>query len=145
MERRTLVAVSAAQLAAGLAGLIVAVRRRRHYDLPLLLHGSPAHVGRDAAWMGTAYSAPAPMLGAQLWSIVRLARGDDRAATDLAVLGALMVPGYLTERFDRQHLRHWDPVETPVVLAGAGLAAAMVWAARDALTGWPGAHHAATR
>lgn len=137
MGRRTLVAVSAAQLAAGLAGLAVAVRRRRHYDLPLLLHGSPAGVGRDAVWMGTAYSAPAPMLAAQLWSTVRLARGDDRAAPNLAVLGALMVPGYLVERFDREHLRHWDPVETPVVLAGAGLAAAMVWAARDSLTGWP--------
>jgi hypothetical protein len=134
MGRRTLVAVSAAQLAAGLAGLAVAVRRRRHYDLPLM-HGSPEHVPRDSVLMGTAYSAPVPMLAGQLWSTVRLARGDDRAARNLGVLGGLMVPGYLAERFDRQHLRHWDPVETPVVLAGAGLAAAMVWAARGSLRG----------
>lgn len=125
MARRSLVVVSAAQLAAGLVGLAVGIGRRRHYDI-LFLHGSPRHVGRDAVWMGTAYSAPAPMLVAQLWSTVRLAGGDDRAARNLGVLGALMVPGYLFERFDRRALRHWDPVETPVVLAGAGLAAAMV-------------------
>ena len=41
------------------------------------------------------------------------------------MLGALMVPGYLVERYDRAHLRHWDPVETPVAAAGLGLAAAM--------------------
>jgi hypothetical protein len=79
------------------------------------------------------------MLLAQLGSTIRVATsGDRRAVRTLAVLGALMVPGYLAERFDRQHLRHWDPVETPVVLAGAGLAAAMVWVARGSLTGRPG-------
>ena len=38
-----------------------------------------------------------------------------------------MVPGYLMERHGRAHLRPGglDPVETPVVLAGLGLAAAM--------------------
>ena len=126
MARRSLVVVSAAQLAAGLAGLAVAIRRRRHFDLPLL-HGSPEHVVRDSVVMGTAYSAPLSMLVAQLGSTVRMARvGDRRAARDLGVLGALMVPGYLFERFDRRALRHWDPVETPIVVAGTGLAAAMV-------------------
>ena len=43
-----------------------------------------------------------------------------------------MVPGYAFERFDRRALRHWEPVETPVVVAGMGLAAAMlVLALRD--------------
>jgi hypothetical protein len=42
---------------------------------------------------------------------------------DLTVLGALMTGGYLVERFDRAHLRHWDPVETPLVVASLGLAA----------------------
>jgi len=57
---------------------------------------------------------------------VRLARrGDRRALRDLTVLGALMTGGYLVERFDRAHLRHWDPVETPLVVASLGLAAAM--------------------
>lgn len=137
MARRSLVVVSATQLTAGLTGLVVAVRRRRHYDLPLL-KGSPEHVGRDAIWMGTAYSAPAAMLAAQLFATVCLGLGDVRAARGLGVLGALMVPGYLFERFDRQALRHWDPVETPVVIAGIGLAAAMaVLAVRD-LYGTPG-------
>lgn len=134
--QRTLVAVSAAQLTAGVAGLCVALRRGRHYDLPLL-HGSPAHVVRDAAWMGTAYSAPAPMLAAQLWATARLAAGpDERGRRVLGLLGALMVPGYLVERFVRAHLRHsgWDPVETPVAAAGLGLAAAMVVLSR----GWDG-------
>jgi hypothetical protein len=125
--------VSATQLAAGLTGLAVALRRRRHYDVWTprridvpLWHGSPDHVPRDAVLMGTAYSAPVPMLVAQLGSTVRLAtRGDRRAVRDLTVLGGLMTGGYLVERYDRAHLRRWDPVETPVVVAGLGLAAAM--------------------
>jgi hypothetical protein len=38
-----------------------------------------------------------------------------------------MVPGYLMERYDREHLRPGglDPVETPIALSGLGLAAAM--------------------
>ena len=129
-----LVRVSAAQLAAGLVGLAVAVRRRRYYDLRQgivdfpLSHGSAERVARDALWAGTAYSAPAPMLAAQLWATVRLAAGpDDRARRVLAWLGAAIVPGYLAERFVRAHLRpgRWDPVETPVVAAGLGLAVAM--------------------
>lgn len=132
-QYRALVVVSAAQLASGLTGLVVALRRRRHYDVwtPAVLdgpvwHGSPDHVARDSVVMGTAYSAPVSMLVAQLGSTVRLARrGDRRALRDLTVLGALMTGGYLVERFDRASLRHWDPVETPIVVAGLGLAAAM--------------------
>jgi hypothetical protein len=131
--RGPLIAVSAAQLAAGLAGLLVALRRRRAYDiwlpggLDFPMHaGSPASVVRDALWMGTAYSAPAPMLVAQAWSVARLLRGPDpRAVRALAVLGSLMVPGYLVERWGRAALRRWDPAETPVVAAGLGLGAAM--------------------
>jgi hypothetical protein len=126
--------VAAAQLAAGVSGLAVALRRRRAYDVWLpggidlpLRAGSPEHVARDALVMGTAYSAPAPMLVAQAWSVARLARRPDpRAARDLTVLGCLMVPGYLVERWGRTALRHPDPVETPVVAAGVLLAAAMV-------------------
>lgn len=127
--RRPLVAVSAAQLAAGLAGLAVALRRRRNYDVWLPvggLRGSPEHVLRDSVLMGTAYSAPVPMLLAQGWALGRLTAGSDpRAVRVLTTLGAFMVPGFLSERHGRAHLRHWDPVETPVVVAGTGLAAAM--------------------
>jgi hypothetical protein len=126
-RRSVLAAVSAAQLAAGLAGLAVALRRRRNYDVGFLC-GSPEHIARDAFWAGTAYSAPATMLATQLWATARLRAGpDDGARQVLRMLGAAMVPGYLMERYGRQHLRPggWDPVETPVVVAGLGLAAAM--------------------
>ena len=143
--RRALVGVSAAQLGAGLAGLVVALRRRRHYDVwtPARLdvplwHGSPETVARDCVLMGTAYSAPLPMLVAQLGSTVRLAtRGDRRAVRDLTVLGALMTGGYLVERWDRTHLRHWDPVETPIVVTGLGLAVAMAVLGALGLRGRP--------
>jgi hypothetical protein len=125
--RRLLVAVSAAQLAVGVAGAVVAVTRRRNYDLGFL-RGRPEHIARDAVLMGTAYSAPVPMLVAQLWATRQLHRGpDDGARRMLGMLGALMVPGYLMERYGRAHLRRggWDSVETPVVVVGVGLAAAM--------------------
>jgi hypothetical protein len=125
--RRALVAVSAGQLAANVAGLAVALGRRRAYDVGFL-RGSPDRIGRDAWWAGTAYSAPVTMLVAQSWAIARLrAAPDDGAQRLLGMLGAVMVPGYLMERYDRQHLRPggWDPVETPVVVAGLSLAAAM--------------------
>jgi len=125
--RRLLVVLSAAQLAVGLLGQVVALRRRTPYDLPFV-SGRPEHVGRDSLWMGTAYSAPAPMLAAQAAAIRSLAQGpDDGARRALGALGALMVPGYLMERSDRRRLRPsgWDAVETPIAVAGLGLAAAM--------------------
>ena len=127
VPRRLLVAVSAGQLAAGLAGLAVALRRRRPYDIPLL-RGTAARVARDSLWIGTAYSAPTPMLLAQAAATVQLARRQaDGSRRLLGRLGALMAPGYLLERSVRAHLSPSgaDPVETPVVAAGLGLAVAM--------------------
>lgn len=63
-DSRLLAAVSAAQLAFGLSGMAVAVRRRRAFDLPFW-QGQEATVGRDSLLMGTALSAPVTMLGAQ--------------------------------------------------------------------------------
>ena len=125
--RSTLVAVSAAQLATGLAGLGVALRRRRNYDVGFL-KGRPDRVGRDSFWAGTAYSAPSYMLAAQAWATTRLRRGpDDGARRLLGMLGVVMVPGYLMERYGRAHLRPGglDPVETPVVVTGLLGAAVM--------------------
>jgi hypothetical protein len=125
--RHLLVTVSTAQLAAGLAGLAVALRRRRPYDLPFAA-GSPEHVVRDSLWMGTAYSAPVPMLATQAWAAAALLRRpDDAARRLLGLLGALMVPGHLLERSGRLRLSPAgaDPVETPVVAAGVALAAVM--------------------
>jgi hypothetical protein len=125
--RSALVSVSRAQLVAQLAGLAVALRRRRHYDVGFMT-GSPDHVGRDSLWFGTAYSAPAYMLAAQGWATARLGRApDDGARRLLGMLGVVMVPGYLMERYGRAHLRPGglDPVETPIVVVSVALAAAM--------------------
>ena len=125
--RRLLVRISAVQLVLGLTGLAVAVRRRRNYDLGFM-RGRPDKVARDAVLMGTAYSAPVPMMAVQLLATRSLAtRPDDGARRMLGALGALMVPGYLMERYGRAQLKPggFDPVETPVVVASTALAAAM--------------------
>jgi hypothetical protein len=123
--RAALVSVSSAQLAVQLAGLAVAVRRRRNYDVGFM-RGSPAHVVRESLWAGTAYSAPVHLIAAQWWATARL-RGqpDDGARRLLGMLGVLYCPGYLFERYVRAHLVRIDPVETPIALASIGLAAAM--------------------
>ena len=126
-SRRVLVATSYAQLGAQLAGLTVALRRKRYYDVGFM-KGSAEHIGRDAVFSGTAYSAPVTMLVTQLWATKRLAAGpDDLARRVLGVLGAVNVPGYLFERFGRERLRPrgWDPVETPPIATSLVLAAAM--------------------
>jgi hypothetical protein len=135
--RRALVLLSTAQLAAGLAGQLLALRRRTPFDLPFAT-GQPEHVGRDSWWMGTAYSAPAPMLAAQAAAIVRLAQGpSDGARRSLGGLGATMVPGYLMERAGRQRLRRsgWDAAETPIAVAGLALAMAMALLGHQARSG----------
>jgi hypothetical protein len=131
-HRQGLVAASAVQLAAGLAGQVVALRRRRHYDVPFMT-GSPDHVGRDSWWFGTAISAPSYMLASQAWAIARLLRGpDDRARKALRLLGTSMISGYLSERLCRRRLTpgNFDPVETPIVAAGFGGTIAMAVLAR---------------
>ncbi|PWW22422.1 hypothetical protein JD79_01574 [Geodermatophilus normandii] len=126
-SRSALVAVSAAQFAAGLAGQVLALRRRHHFDLPFLT-GSPDRVGRDSLWIGSALAAPVWMLAVQGWAVSRLAAGpDEPARRALRLLSAGMVPGYVQERLVRRRLTRGgaDPVETPLVVAGLGLAAAM--------------------
>src|SRR5215217_5371562 len=121
-SRSALVAVSSVQLAAQAAGHVVALRRRRHFDVPFMT-GSPHHLVRDWLWFGTAYSAPSYMVAALLWAIARLLRGpDDRARWVLRWLGTGMSVGYPSERMVRLRLRPdgFDPVETPIVAAGWG-------------------------
>jgi hypothetical protein len=130
--RPGLVAASAVQLAAGVAGQVVALRRRRHYDVPFMT-GSPEHVGRDSWWFGTAFSAPSYMLASQAWAIARLLRGpDERARRALRLLGTSMIGGYLSERQCRRRLTPGglDPVETPIVATGFGGTLAMALLAR---------------
>ena len=127
MRSRVLAVVSGAQLALGLVGLRTALRRRHAYDF-LWLRGDAAHVARDAVTMGTALSAPGPMLVAQGVATGTVALHPDRRAERiLGVLGAAMVAGYLGERLVRTRLTPagWEPLESTVVVAGLGLAAAM--------------------
>ncbi|SHG24528.1 hypothetical protein [Geodermatophilus nigrescens] len=122
-----LLVVTAVQLAAQAAGHAVALRRGRAFDVPFLT-GSPGHLVRDWLWFGTAYSAPPYLLVPQAWAIARLLRGpDDRARWVLRRIGAGLTLGYLSERSVRARVRPGglDPVETPVVVAGWGCAAAM--------------------
>jgi hypothetical protein len=119
-NRSTLVAVSSAQVAAQLAGHLVALRRRRQFDVPFMT-GNPDHLVRDWLWFGTAYSAPPYLLGPQLWATARLLRGpDDRARWVLRWLGTGLTVGYLSERLVRLRVRPggFDPVETPIVAVG---------------------------
>ena len=136
--------VSAAQLGCGLAGVVLAMRRHRAFDLPFW-RGKPSAVGRDSILMGTALSAPAVMLAAQAWAVTALLRRPDASAArrTLGALGATMTAGYLAERLARERLRPagWDRAETPVVTAGLSLAAAMaVLGLRSADTAPQGRH-----
>ena len=126
-DSRLLAAVSAAQLACGLWGMAVAIRRRRAFDIPFW-QGQESAVSRDSLLMGTALSAPVMMLGAQAWATAALARRPNPAAQRvLGGLGAAMAAGYLAERLVRQRLlpSGWDAAETPVVAAGMSLAVVM--------------------
>jgi hypothetical protein len=124
---RMLALVSAAQLASGLGGMALAIRRHHAFDIPFW-RGQPSAVGRDCVLMGTALSAPVVMLAAQAWAIAAVLRRPDAAAgRTLGGLGAAMITGYLAERLVRQRLTPagWDTAETPVVVAGINLATAM--------------------
>ena len=128
-SRRVLVAVSAAQLAAGAAGQVVALREGRSFDIALLgRRGSPERVGRDSWLLGTGLSAPVLMLSVHVVATVRLAAGPSRGATRvLGSLGAMMTCGYLIEKEVRGALSPAgrNPTTTPVAAAGLTLAVTM--------------------
>jgi hypothetical protein len=131
-RRSVLVAVSCTQLAAQVAGHVVALRRGRHFDVPFMT-GSPEHLWRDWLWFGTSYSAPPYLVGPQIWAVGRLLRGpDERARWVLRWLGTGLTVGYLSERWTLVRLRPggFDPVETPIVAGGWGGALAMAVLAR---------------
>jgi pimeloyl-ACP methyl ester carboxylesterase len=133
-SRRLLAAASVAQLATGLAGMVLALRRRHPYDLAWM-RGREDAIARDTILKGTALSAPVSNLLAQGALTAVLARRPSRgAARALGALGALQVAGYLGERLVRRRLRPsgWDAVESPLILAGIGLAAVMAALGRPA-------------
>ncbi len=128
MDRSLLLAgISVAQLGAGVAGMAVAIRRRHSYAF-LMLRGHPDRVAREAIGMGTALSAPGVMLFIQAAATTELIRTRTASAERvLGTLGAGMTLGYLGEELVRRRLRRsgWDPVESPLVAVGLGLASAM--------------------
>ena len=124
---RLLTAVSVAQLASGVAGMVVALRRRHPYDV-FWMHGQPDQIARDTLFRGTALSAPVSnLLTHAAMTAVVAKRPSRRAEQGLGSMGALLVAGYLGERLVRQRLRPsgWDPLESPLLVVAITLAAAM--------------------
>jgi len=128
-QRRVLVAISAAQLSAGIAGQLIALRDGRSFDIALVgWRGQPDQVLRDSWLIGTGLSAPVVMLTAQAIATLRLAAGpNQRARRTLGALGAVMTCGYLVEREFRSSLSpaSWDPLATPIAAVAFPLAVAM--------------------
>ncbi len=131
VSRRLLVACSAAQVLAGVAGQVLAVRRGLAFDVAFTpWSGRRDRVGRDAWFIGTGVSAPAAWLTLEAVATAQLARADDRRLRRvLGAAGAATAVGYLVERETRTALRPRgsDPLVTPVVLAGLAASAAAAW------------------
>jgi hypothetical protein len=124
---RSLTVVSAAQLASGIAGMVVALRRVHPYDV-FWMHGRPDAIARDSLFKGTALSAPVSTLVTQAALVAIMARHPSRrAAQGLRIVGVTMVAGYLGERLVRQRLRPsgWDAVESPLIVAALVLSVGM--------------------
>lgn len=128
-SRQVLVAVSGVQLAAVVAGQMVALRDRRPFDMTLLgWRGQPERVARDSWFVGTALSGPVVMHSIQAAATVRLGAGPSRAATRiLGSLGATMACASLLEKEVRGALSPagWNPTTTPIAAAVFALALAM--------------------
>jgi hypothetical protein len=122
-----LAAVSAAQLASGVAGMVIALRRRHPYDV-FWMHGQAEEIARDTLFRGTALSAPVSNLVLQAaLTAGAAARPSRRTQQALGALGALWVAGYLGERLVRQRLgpSGWERLESPLLVVAIGLAVAM--------------------
>ena len=96
VQQKVLAATSGAQLATGILGMAVALKRNHPYDF-LLLHGRPETVARDSILMGTALSAPVYMLVAQGVATGRLARGATAPITSKQNAEHVWEPKFLAE------------------------------------------------
>jgi len=144
-RRQALVWTSTAQLAAGVAGQLIAVRDQRSFDIALLgRRGEPEDVVRDSWLTGTGLSAPIFMLVTQAVATIRLATAPSPLATrTLGVMGAVMACGYLVEREFRSAFSPGglEPDVTPVAAAGFALAVAMARSGLPALAPGPRSTH----
>ena len=126
-KRLLLTSVSAAQLVSAVGGMVLALRRGHSFDVPFM-HGRSDRIMRESLLQGTAMSAPVTMLVAQAAVTLLLARRPSRTAVRaIGILGAVNVPGFLSERLVRRRLSAsgWDPLESSVVIVEVSLAAAM--------------------
>ena len=128
-RRHVLAGVSLAQLAAGLVGLPIAIRKRLPSNpVGVHLNLSADHLARDQVVLGTARSAPGVMLAIQAVATAALLRGPSRRARrTLGVLGCIMTFGYLVEHQPPLLPGRFDPVETPVYGVGLLGAVLMAW------------------
>jgi hypothetical protein len=78
-RNRLLAAVSVAQLATGIAGMVVALQRRHPYDV-FWMHGTTDAIARDTIGKGTALSAPLSNLLVQAALTAVVARRPNRGA-----------------------------------------------------------------
>ncbi|HZJ07267.1 MAG TPA: hypothetical protein VFD59_17605 [Nocardioidaceae bacterium] len=128
-SRTALVAISAVQLGAGVAGQLIALRDSRSFHIALIgWQGRTDRVAHDSWLLGTGLSAPVVMLTAQAIATARLAAGPSpNARRILGALGAAMTGGYLIEQEFRDVLSSsgWDPLVSPVAAVGFGLSATM--------------------
>jgi hypothetical protein len=123
-----LVVISTAQLTVGLAGLLVAIRQGRSFEI-FRWRGDPEHVVRESWSVGTGLSAPVVMLVIQAAATAELLIRPSRRATGaLGALGAMMTVGCLIENRIRNAIR--TPGADPIVavVGGAGFALAMAMA-----------------
>jgi hypothetical protein len=129
--RPALVAISATQVVAGVAGHVIAVREHRSFNVALIgWRGRTDRVARDSWLLGTGLSAPVVMLTAQVVFTTQLALSSSpRATRILGVLGAAMSGGYLIEQEFRDALSPggWDRHITPVAAAGFVLSVSMAF------------------
>lgn len=132
MNRRPLLAcVAATQLASALIAMALALRRGHSFDVGFM-HGHPDTIVRESVLQGTALSAPVTMLVAQGAAVAVLARRPSTLAVRvIGILGALNVPGYLSERLVRRRLSlsGWESLESPLLGVGISLAALMAFLA----------------
>ena len=130
MRRRYVLAgVSLTQLAAGLAGMTIAIRKGLPSDpVGVHLNLSADHLARNQIVFGTARSAPGVMLAIQAIATVTLLKGRGRRARrTLGVLGCIMTFGYLVERQPPVLPGRYDPVQAPIYGVGLLGAVLMAW------------------
>src|SRR3712207_5277487 len=128
-RRHALAGVSLVQLAAGLVGLPIGIRKRMPSDpVGMHLNLSADHLVRDQIVLGTARSAPGVMLATQAVATAALLGGPSAAARrTLGVLGCIMTFGYLIERQPALLPGQFDPVETVAYQVGLVGAVLMAW------------------